>query len=171
MGEITNAYESDIPHFGKHQKLSGEAAFIDVTTSKQSLWFNADIVAALELPPALGFVAKRIAIVDYGTDFADKHIIPEAPGLGRPVSRFGFRALNYEPDSHMLTYAPLEEGAVVALGRQDDQHRASYALGLTEIDSGNKMLSPEHVRVSTDGHAVRIQDVSEHGTVLDYLPY
>lgn len=183
MTEFSHSHEPRQPEVKRVRLKRGEMgkAFVDLSRGHPSEGFNGDVVATLEFPPEVGHISKRVAVIDYGEDFADKNILPDfidnqgnvhkLGGLGRPRTRYGLRAENYEADDHMLTYAPLPQGEEVVLGREETHGQASHMLGLTELTAGNKTISRKHVSLMHDGHSLQVTDLSTHGTVVETYPH
>jgi hypothetical protein len=180
MSEHLYPQEPSKPEAKRVRLHHGEAAIVDMTQGHPDEFLNGDVIAVLEFPPQLDHVSKRVAVVDYGEDFAGKDIIPgfvdgqgrvrKFGGLGHPETRYGLRAENYEADDHIRTYAALPQGTELLLGRDSDKFPASQMLGLNELTSGNGAVSRQHVSLSHNGHSLRVTDLSEHGTVVETYP-
>jgi hypothetical protein len=130
---------------------------------------NADIIAILVFPAQPGTQSgpKQIAIVDYGPDFPNKLLVPGAEGFKRPTSRYGFRGINYQPETQSLVYAPFPAGVQVVLGSAETV-RTIHDLGLSEHQAGNEYISPYHLWLAHDNDLLDITDDSEHGTAVQY---
>lgn len=159
---------SDSEKSERQRLLSGEPHVLSLALEAPfDEGLNGRVLGILEFPPQSGYRAKRVAIVDYGEDFAGKPLRAEAPGMGRVDGRVGLRGINYVADSHLALYADLPKGEVVTLGRKSDVHNASYMLGLVNDEPGNARISREHIDIRYDGGEVIVIDRSSQGTIFE----
>jgi hypothetical protein len=151
---------------------------MDRDTARAVTGVNGDILATFTLPTngeLPGESAREIAIVDFGEDTSEENPQPvffhegnPIPMMGKARRRYGMEAITYTPDSHMSTYAPLQEGKTT-LGRGERAtggSDASYKLGISDGSRDVAAISREHLTLNLDGDSLLIEDHSTNGTLL-----
>ena len=162
-----------------HAETSIDGVLIPRDQAFEQYGIDADILDVITLPGDEEMPeGKQLAILDFGDVGPDGKVVTHVydeeikarrpiPMLGVARTRFGVKALNYTPRSHMASYTALHEGET-RVGRHEPDE-INYLVGLGDDEPGNSFISRSHLSITLENGAIRVSDHSTNGTVVESL--